>query len=221
MESVPFKFDRKQRQTLAARLCKFPDDLVQSFLNRCEYAITEWRADWPENKRLIGQGDGASLLALSEAILNVRCEINKLPDGASCALWSMWQHERGEDITKLLAAKNAYLHNLLELEQLAGREADNITRAGGVAKRCESDLVDRLVQTYLDASFGRKPSAAPAGIFMRFLGELENMLTLPTCKKLTLGKDIVNASIEWHVQREAQLQSWEAGMYELSAKKDS
>jgi hypothetical protein len=223
MESVPFKFNHKQRQTLAATLRRFPDDLVQSFLNRCEYAITEWRAAGLQNRRIESNGNRSSLRILGKAIRKVRGEINGLSDEASCALWVSWQYEKCGDITKLWAAKNAYLLHLLELEQLASTVADELPRAaaGGVEKSCEIDLVNRLVEAYLDSSFGRKPSAAPTGIFMSFLGELENMLTLPGGNNLVLGKHIVATSIKHLSQRRARLLLQQAGMYEFSINQDS
>ena len=76
--------------------------------------------------------------------------------------------------------------------------------AGGVEKLCEIDLVDRLDQAFFDSSFDRKPNAAESGIFMLFLRQLENMLTLPDGNKLILGKHIVATSIKQLSQRRAQ-----------------
>lgn len=223
MESAAFKFDATQRLTLAACFRLLPDDLVQSFLNRCEYAITEWRVGWPMGRRLGNKNSNARLRALSKAILNARCEIEKLPDAASHALWVKWQCAHGKEIppaaTSTRAAKQAYTSQLLELEQMASELAGDMAQAGGIVKYCERDLVDRLVQAYMGTSFNRKPSAAPEGMFMLFLGELAGMLTLPGGGKLTMGKDLVDDSIKWHLERESQLSKWEVGMYEFPQSK--
>ncbi len=222
MDSNQFRFSEAQRRALALHMKLLPVDPVQSFLNRCEYAIAEWQADWPVEKMMEGnKGAGDQLRAVSTALLQARCEIMKLQEGASAALWiRLHEVQTAKNTTKPWAVRDAYLLRLLELAQMASTLADDF-RAGGVVKYCERDLVDRLVQAFIDSSFNRVPSAAPNGIFMHFLGELENMLTLPGGKKLTLGKDIVAASIECHKQQAAQLEQWQAGMYEFTTKPSS
>lgn len=225
MESATFKFDAARRRTLAACFRLLPDDLVQSFLDRCEYAITGWRAEWPMGRWIGNKNSNARLRALGAAILNARCEIEKLPDAASHALWVRWQCPLGDvtiaATTNTRAAKQAYILQLLKLGQMATELAGDMSHAGGAVKYCERDLVDRLVQAFIDSSFNRKPSAAPEGMFMLFLGELAEMLTLPNSAALTLGKDLVAASIKWHLKRESQFQEWEAAMYEFPPNKQS
>lgn len=219
MESAIFKFDAVRRQTLAARFRLLPDDLVQSFLNRCEYAIAEWQAEWPVGKSLGNKNTNARLRALSDSIYKVRHEIESLPDGAACALWSNWQYAHGKSITNLRAPERFYLAQLLELEQMTSVLAKDMAHAGGAVKYCESGLIDRLVQAFMDSSFNRKPSAAPNGMFMRFLGDIADMLKLPDGGKLTLGKDLAADSIKWHSERGAEFQKWESGMYEFPQSK--
>jgi hypothetical protein len=215
MKSATFKFDAVQRRTLAARFRLLPDDRVQSFLNRCEYAITEWRTEWPVGGTLGNKSSNTRLRALSDAIHEVRCEIERLPDGAACALWSNWQYAHRKDITNLRVPEMLFLAQLLELEQMASELAGNMAHVGGIVKYCEHDLIDRLVQAFMDSSFNRKPSAAPNGMFMRFLGDIADMLKLPDGGELTLGKHLVDDSIKWHLAREEQLSKWNAGMYEF------
>lgn len=216
-----FTFSEGQRRTLADCMKRLPTDLVQSFLNRCEYAINEWQADWPVERMGRDKGASVQLRALSDAIFKVRIKIESLPDGASCALWSNWQYAHGKDITNLRVPEGTFLAQLLELEQTASVLADDLSNAGGVVKCCEKELVDRLVQAYFDSSFQRPPSDATNGIFMRVLGEIENTLTLPGGGKLAMGRDIVRASIEWHKRREDEFAQQHAGMYEFPTKTDS
>lgn len=140
----------------------------------------------------------------------------KLPEGASCALWlRLHEEQTGKNTTKPWTVRSAYLAQLLALEQTAGTLAGEFSDAGGVVKYRERDLVDKLVQAYFD-SFNLQPSSS-GGPFMLVLGELqEYMRTLLGENNLTMGRDIVRASIKWHKQREAQL----AGMYEFPEKQD-
>lgn len=215
MELATFNFDATQRRTLSARFRLLPDDLVQPFLNRCEHAVTEWRVEWPMGKPLGNKSSNARLRALSDAIHKVRCEIERLPDGAACVLWSNWQYAHGKNITNLRVPERVYLAQLLELEQMSSELAGDMAHVGGTVKYCERGLIDRLVQAFMDSSFNRKPSAAPNGMFMRFLGDIADMLKLPDGGELTLGKRLVDDSIKWHLERESQLSRWDAGMYEF------
>lgn len=219
---MEFTFSEAQRLTLAGQMKRLPADLVQSFLNRCEQAISEWQADWPPGRIACNKGASDQLRALNDALLKARCEIMKLPEGASAALWSrLREAQTGEMTIRPLAVRDAFVQRLLMLEQEAGTLAGDLASAGGVVKCCESELAGRLVQAYFDSSFSRPPSYAPNGIFMRVLGEIENILTLPGGKKLTMGKDIVKASIEWCARREEEFAQWRAGMFEFPAKKES
>lgn len=146
----------------------------------------------------------------------------KLPEGASCALWiRLHEAQTKRNTVRPWAVRDAFVLRLLALEQEAGTLADDLSNAGGVVKHCERDLVDRLVQAYFDSSFRRPPSDATNGIFMRALSEIENMLSLPGGKKLTMGREIVGASIEWHKRRNEECAQWRAGMYEFPAKQES
>lgn len=222
MESSQFSFSELQRRTLAAHMKRLPVDLVQSFLNRCERAISEWQADWPVKRMAGNKGASDNLRALSDALLQARREIMKLPEGASAALWTRLHEEQtGQYTIKPWAVRHACLLKLLALEQEASTLAGDFLHAGGVVKACERDLVDRLVLAYFDSSFARPPSDAHNGIFMRVLGEFENMLTLPGGSKLTLGRDIARDVIKLHKGRQAEFSQYQAGMYEFSAKQDS
>lgn len=217
-----FTFSKEQRRTLTEHMKRLPADLVQSFLNRCEYAISQWQADWPLEKMMGNKGASDQLRALSDALLHVRCEIMKLPEGASAALWTRLHEAQTERNTiRPWAVRDAFMLRLLMLKQETGTLADDLSNAGGVVKYCERDLVDRLVQAYLDSSFSKQPSDATNGTFMRVLGEIENMLSLPGGKKLTMGRDIVGASIEWHKRREEEFAQLRAGMYEFPTKQES
>lgn len=220
MKLSPFSFSKEQRRTLSAHMKRLPADLVQSFLNRCEHAVSEWQADWPAERMAGNKGASDKLRALSDALLQAKCEIMKLPEGASAALWTRLHEEQtGQYTIQPWAVQRAYLSQLLALEQVAGILADDFSRAGGVVKYCERDLVDRLVQAYFDSSFTSPPSSAN-GPFMRVLGEFENMLTLPGGNKLTMGKGIAGDLIEWHKHRQAEFAQYQTGMYEFPAKQD-
>lgn len=217
-----FTFSEAQRRMLAGHMKRLPADLVQSFLNRCEYAISEWQADWPLKRMASNKGASDQLRALSNALLKARCEIMKLPEGASAALWIRLHEAQTERNTiHPWAVRDAFMLRLLALEQEAGTLADDFSNAGGVVKDCERDLVDRLVQAYFDSSFSRPPSDATNGIFMRVLGEIENMLTLPGGKKLALGRNLAKGSIQWHKRRNEECALWHAGMYEFPTKQES
>lgn len=217
-----FTFSKKQRRTLAGQMKRLPADLVQSFLNRCEQAISEWQADWPLERMAGNKGAGDQLRALSDALLKVRCKIMNLPEGTSRALWIRLHEAQTERNTiRPWAVRDTFVSGLLMLEQEAGTLAGDLSGAVGVVKSCESDLVDRLVQAYLDSSFSRPPSDATNGIFMRVLGELENILPMPGSGKLTMGRDIAGASIKWHKRREAEFAQYQAGMYEFPTKQES
>lgn len=217
-----FKFSEEQRRTLAGQMKRLPVDLVQSFLNRCESAISEWQADWPVERMAGNKGASDQLRALSDALTQVRCEIMKLPEGASAALWiSLHEAQAEKNTIRPWTVRDAFVSHLLMLEQEAGKLAGDLSGAGGVVKYCESDLVDRLVQAYFESSFLRPPSDATNGIFMHMLGEIENILALPGGGKLTMGRDIVGASIAWHKRREAEFAQYQAGMYEFPAKMKS
>lgn len=217
-----FTFSEEQRRILTQHMKRQPADLVQSFLNRCECAISEWQTDWPLKRMTGNKGTSDQLRALSDALLKVRCEIMKLPEGASCALWIRLHKEQTDRSTIYpWAVRDAFVSRLLVLEQVAGALLGDLSGAGGVVKLCERELVDRLVQAYFDSSFSRPPSYAPNGIFMCVLGEIENILTLPGGKRLTMGKDIVKASIEWCARREEEFAQWRAGMFKFPSKKES
>lgn len=217
-----FTFSKEQRHTLSEHMKRLPADLVQSFLNRCEQAISEWQAEWPLERMTGNKGASDRLRALSDALLQVRCEIMKLPEGASYALWIRLHEAQTERNTvRPWAVRDAFVSRLLVLKQEAGTLADDLSNAGGVVKYCERDLVDRLVQAYFDSSFSKQPSDATNGTFMRMVGEIENMLSLPGGKKLTMGRDIVGDSIKWHKRREEEFAQWRAGMYEFPTKQES
>lgn len=220
---MEFSFSAKQRQTLAAYFRLLPDGLVQLFLNRCEHAITAWQAEWPKSRQAGTKDANAHLRALSSAIHKVRGAIEKLPDGASHSLWMQWQCEHGKDTltaaTHTQAARQGYIMQLLELEQLASRLAGDLAHAGGMAKYCESDLVDGLVRAYMGSSFDRKPSAAGESMFMKFVGEIATILPLPGGARLTLGKDLVASSIKWHLAQAEQEAKWTEANFEFPQSK--
>lgn len=216
-----FTFSEDQRRILTGHMKRQPADLVQSFLNRCECAIGEWQTDWPLKRMTGNKGASDQLRALSDALLKVRCEIMKLPEGASCALWIRLHEEQTDRNTiRPWAVRDAFVSRLLVLEQVAGALPGDLSDAGGVVKLCERELVDRLVQAYFDSFFPRSPSYGN-GPFMRVLGEIENILTLPGGGKLTMGRVIVGASIEWRKRSEQEFAQWRAGMYEFPTKQES
>lgn len=176
---MDFVFPSNTRFDLWNRLeaARLPHEQIDSFVNRCQVAISRWQEQYPLKK--VRPDDIAYRLKMLGAHIDkLRRDILCLTGGAEASYWAFlagcanWQKKRDE-VVALLS----------EMHQATGCEQAENARYNGYQKRRHAELVRCIALVYFE-EFKRKPASTPSGPFFESLSFIGDALNLELGKSL-------------------------------------